>query len=296
MVLNKVKTIGKGIQAAATSDPDTRVRRLYELADPEKQFAHRTTRYINIGYWKDGTADPDRAGEDLALELAGIAGFEPADTVLDVGFGYGEQDFAWLRANRIHKVHGLEVTPRHVAGARAQAESEGLRDRADFRVGSATGLPYPDGMFDRVVALDSALHFNTRSAFFTEALRVLKPGGVLAAIDTIPLNGATPRATFRSARLSLYRFSVPDANWYDRHTYTRQLLDVGFTDPDVTSIRDRTWEGWYRYWTGLVSDPEALGKLHPEAAREFVKEWSDHRRIRREVDLLDSVTVFARKP
>ncbi len=54
--------------------------------------------------------------------------------------------------------------------------------------------------------------------------------------------------------------------------------------------------GWYRYWTGLVSDPEALGKLHPEAAREFVKEWSDHRRIRREVDLLDSVTVFARKP
>ncbi|GAA0347380.1 class I SAM-dependent methyltransferase [Streptomyces blastmyceticus] len=295
-MLRKVQSIGKAIQAVTTSDPDTRVRRLYELADPERQFAHRTTRYINIGYWEDGTRDPDRAGEDLALKLADIAGFKPGHTVLDVGFGYGEQDFAWLRGNRIHKVHGLEVTPRHVDGARAQAESEGFRERAEFLVGSATELPFEDGIFDRVVALDSALHFHPRSTFLKEALRVLKPGGVLAAIDTIPLSGDTPRDTFRTKRLSLYRFSVPDANWYDRRAYARQLLEAGFTDPDVTSIRDRTWEGWYRYWTGLVGDPEALKELHPEAAQEFVKEWSEQERIRQEVDLLDSVAVVARKP
>ncbi|MFF4406466.1 methyltransferase domain-containing protein [Streptomyces sp. NPDC001262] len=295
-MLRKVQSIGKAIQAVTTSDPATRVRRLYELADPEKQFAHRATRYINIGYWEDGTEDPDRAGEALALKLADIAGFEPDHIVLDVGFGYGEQDLAWLRANRIHKVHGLEVSPRHVEGACAQAESEGLQERTDFRVGSATELPFEAGVFDRVVALDSALHFHPRSAFFEEALRVLKPGGVLAAVDTIPLSGDTPRGTFRSPRFSLYRFSVPDANWYDRQTYARQLLDAGFTDADVTSIRDRTWEGWYRYWTGLVDDPDALKELHPEAAREFAKEWSDQERIRQELDLLDSVTVLARKP
>ncbi|MEU8546278.1 methyltransferase domain-containing protein [Streptomyces roseoverticillatus] len=295
-MLRKVQSIGKAIQAVATPDPTNRVRRLYELADPERQFTHRSTRYINIGYWEDGTEDPDRAGEALALKLADIAGFEPAHTVLDVGFGYGEQDLAWLRANRIHKVHGLEVSPRHVEGACAQAESEGLQERADFRVGSATELPFEEGTFDRVVALDSALHFYPRSTFLKEALRVLKPGGALAAVDTIPLSGDTPRGTFRSPRFSLYRFSVPDANWYDRQTYARELLDVGFTDVDVTSIRDRTWEGWYRYWTGLVDDPDALKRLHPEAAREFVKEWSDKERIRQELDLLDSVTVLARKP
>ncbi|MFD7664553.1 SAM-dependent methyltransferase [Streptomyces sp. NPDC059788] len=295
-MLNKARTIGKALHAVTTPNPDTRVRRLYELADPEKQFAHRTTRYINIGYWKDGTEDPDRAGEDLALKLADVAGFDPSHTVLDVGFGYGEQDFTWLRANRIHQVHGLEVSPRHVEGARAQAESEGLQDRADFRVGSATDLPFPDGMFDRVVALDSPMHFNPRSTFFKEALRVLKPGGVLAAIDTIPLSADTPRGTFGSPRLTLYRYSVPDANWYDRRTYARQLLDAGFTDPDVTSIRDRTWEGWYHYWTSLVDDPEALRELHPGAAQEFIKEWSDRERIRQEIDLLDFVTVYARKP
>ncbi|MEV8477545.1 methyltransferase domain-containing protein [Streptomyces sp. NPDC051173] len=295
-MLRKVQSFGKAVQAVTTADPDTRVRRIYELADPDRQFRHRATRYINIGYWEDGTADPDRAGEDLALKLADIAGFGPDDTVLDVGFGYGEQDFAWLRGNLIHRVHGLEVTPRHVEGARAQAEAEGFQERAEFRVGSATELPYENGRFDRVVALDSALHFHPRSTFFKEALRVLKPGGTLAAIDTIPLSGDTPRSTFRTNRLSLYRYSVPDANWYDRRTYARQLIEAGFTDPDVTSVRDRTWEGWYRYWAGLVSDPEALKELHPEAAREFVKEWSERERIRQEIDLLDSVAVVAHKP
>jgi len=54
-----------------------------------------------------------------------------------------------------------------------------LGDRLDLRVGSATSTPFADGSFDRVVALESALRFDTRRKFFEEAFRVLRPGGVL---------------------------------------------------------------------------------------------------------------------
>lgn len=94
--------------------------------------------------------------------------------MLDVGFGYGDQDFKWLRERQVAKVYGLNITPHHVEAAQRRAQEEGLADRTDFRLGSATELPFEDNTFDRVVALESAFHFYPRSAFFAEALRVLR--------------------------------------------------------------------------------------------------------------------------
>ena len=53
-------------------------------------MSHNTT-FINLGYWKNADCMDD-AGRDLAHLLAEHANISIGDDVLDVGFGYGDQD------------------------------------------------------------------------------------------------------------------------------------------------------------------------------------------------------------
>src|SRR5947208_1530322 len=126
----------------------------------------------NLGYWKKARTTAE-ACADLARYLATAAEFQPADEVLDVGCGCGEQDILWSRELGISRIVGMDITPRRVDLARARVAGAGLSDRIEIRHGSATELPFADESFDKVVALECALHFRTRERFFGEAFRVL---------------------------------------------------------------------------------------------------------------------------
>lgn len=295
-MFENLRILGRAIRAMATADPVMRVRRFYEIQSPDVEFANRTTRYMNVGYWEAGVTSLDVAAETLAMKLADAAEFKPDHTVLDVGFGYGDQDLAWLRDGRVAKIVGLNVTPHHVELARERAEEAGVQDRVDFRQGSATELPFEDGTFDRVVALESAFHFFPRSAFFKEAFRVLRPGGVLATADIVPVSGDTPRMAIKSGPLSFIKMSIPDENWHDRTVYEKQLADAGFVNTDVQSIQDRTWEGWRQYMVNRLNDPELQRTLKPSVYRGMAKHWGNQELLKQEIQLLDYVIAVGHKP
>ncbi len=290
--LRDVMTVGRAIRLGMCS-PDMQARRLYELF-PDSLLLERTS-YLNMGYWQSPDDTLDDAGEALAELLADQAGFREGDRVLDAGFGYGDQDFLWLRRHGLAKVVGLNVTPRQVRVAQNKAREQGLADRLDFREGSATTMDFAPDSFDRVVALEAAFHFVSREQFFKQAYGVLRPGGVLATADVVPLD-AHEAEKGREAKKGLFTFAYPDENRYEGEEYMSRLRAAGFTNVRLTSIRDKVFEPWIAFVAKKMNDPDFRGSVSKLTYRLLGGVMSDKARMREDVAGLDYVIVVAEKP
>jgi len=200
--------------------------------------------WLNLGYWKTARSYPDAAA-DLARKLADAARLGPGDVVVDAGFGFGEQDLLWVRERDVARIVGVNVTDLHVQVAKQRVAARGLEGRIDLRLASATELPLEASSVDKVVALESAFHFDTRERFFEEAARVLKPGGRIALADCMPWVGEKPSGL--ANRWGWRRWGVPPANIYDREVYAQKLAAKGFQDVEVESIRHHVFPGMHRY-------------------------------------------------
>ena len=107
---------------------------------------------------------------------------DPPATVVDVGGGPGA--YAVPLALAGHDVHLVDAMPLHVTQAR-QAAAAAETTLASAEVGDARGLAVPDASADAVLLLGPLYHLieeADRVAALIEARRVLRPGGVLAAV------------------------------------------------------------------------------------------------------------------
>ena len=237
------------------------VTRVYDLLSTD--VATQNGLYLNLGYWS-AEQTLDEACQALAALVAERASMGPGDRVLDVGFGFADQDIYWLRTYAPDHIQGLNITASQVAVARGRVRDLGLEERIDLREGSATDMPLPSDSVDTVVALECAFHFKTRERFFEEAFRVLRPGGRLVTADIIPMPLSDDWLTRLKQRWSwglvANKFAIPAENVYGRDIYAEKLEACGFGDVEVASIRDRVYTPLHDY---LSRHPETLDRLHP---------------------------------
>lgn len=102
--------------------------------------------------------------------------------VLDVASAVGHT--AWAFAPHVQHVWSTDITPEMLDLARQQATERGI-ENVTVAYADADNLPYPNAAFHLVTCRIAPHHFPSVPAFVAQAVRVLKPGGLLAVVDNV---------------------------------------------------------------------------------------------------------------
>ncbi len=203
--------------------------------------------FLSFGYWSEGARDYDEATEALLEFFLAEADIRDPELILNVCCGNGAETTRIYERLRPKKIHGIDITAPHIQTCRKRAAELGLSNELVFQQGDACKTGFPDNTFSHVIGIEGPAHFNTREAFFAEAYRVLKPGGMLMLTDSVIQKKPEGLAEAAVAQLCLRVWHMPRANWVDIHTYRRQLERVGFQVEILRSIGDRVFPGFASY-------------------------------------------------
>ena len=136
--------------------------------------------WLNLGLWEGDGSDPAEALVAVRRLVEHLAADLPVGgDVLDVGNGLGAQDPVIASVATPRSLTVVNITHSQLVAGRDRLAEAGARAvNAD-----ATRLPIRDASMDGIISVEAAFHFPSRARFFAEALRVLRPGGVLTMSD-----------------------------------------------------------------------------------------------------------------
>ena len=173
-------------------------------------------------------------GTDLGLGCGNpqaIASLQPGETVVDLGSGGGIDCFLAARqVGQSGRVIGVDMTPEMIDRARENAWNAGTRN-VEFRLGEIEHLPLADTTVD-VIMSNCVINLSPdKPAVFSEAFRILKPGGRLAISDIV---ATAPLPDEIRKNVELHVGCVAGAATIDE---TREMLaDAGFEQIRVETI------------------------------------------------------------
>ena len=157
-------------------------------------------------------------------------------TILDVGCGGGRTVSKLAAIATQGKVYGVDYSEESVA-ATQRTNARGIDlGSVEVRLGSVSQLPFSDGMFDLVTAVETHFWWPDLPGDMREVFRVTKPGGTLIVIAEV-YKGAVTRvsklAEKFAQRTGMVLLSV------DEH---REFLTrAGYSEVQVIENRSKGW-------------------------------------------------------
>ncbi len=218
---------------------------------------------LGLGYSReDVAASPEGANMGLGCgNPQAVASIKQGETVLDLGSGGGFDCFLAARAagNAGHVI-GVDMTPEMIGKARGNAEKAGF-ENVEFRLGELENLPVSDGIIDVIISNCVINLSPEKERVFSEAFRVLKPGGRLAISDVVQLR------------------ELPDGMRQDLALYTGCIAGASSTGELEALLRKAGFEN-------IRIKPK-------EESTTFIRDWMPGSRIE---EYVASATIEATKP
>ncbi len=227
--------------------------------------------WLNLGLW-EGPGDTSEAPHAVRRLVETLARELPhGGAVLDVGNGLGAQDLVIAEVVRPQNLVALNITESQLRAGRARLEAAG----AHAVLGDAVRIPVQGASVDGVISIEAAFHFPSRARFFSETLRVLRPGGVLAFSD-VASERIVPRTPGElMAGLSNLRIWGMGRDHLATSAQIRDAMVVaGFTDVGVQKVGARVFPPAIRLFRKQL---ETRGGEQPIlyrfAARLLLRQW-----------------------
>ncbi len=114
--------------------------------------------------------------------VALVSASNPA-SVLDIATGTGDLALA-LTATGAERIIGLDLAPGMLEVGRKKVAEAGKEDRIEMVLGDSESLDFADASFDAVTVAFGVRNFEDLEKGLSEIHRVLRPGGILAILET----------------------------------------------------------------------------------------------------------------
>jgi len=164
--------------------------------------------------------------------------------VLDLGCGTGI--YTKILKKKGARVWGIDISPRMIDIAKKEVKG------VEFRIGSATKLPYKSATFDIVLASLVVHYFGNIDKAFREIRRVLKKDGVFIFSSDNPVTAATHKMRGRPRKYRIFGNYFKEGKFYKRwprlgirivyqhftfQTMIRTIVRNGFTIEDFVDTK-----------------------------------------------------------
>jgi|TARA_B110000263_G_scaffold47339_1_gene39328 cyclopropane fatty-acyl-phospholipid synthase-like methyltransferase len=217
------------------------VVKLYDALSPIMEVSTGSD-MLNFGYWDESTSHPVDAQQQLCRMIGDMAEISSADLIADIGSGILGPAKIWNS-----QYPSLQISSVNVNFSQLSSVDSGNISKINS---TARLLPFLDSSLDRVIALESAQHFNPIGDFISESNRVLKENGILAL--------AIPTAIDNS---SLSNLGILKFTWSSEHYSEKYILDEitqnGFEIVDSQDIGKNVYSPLAEYY---ISNRDELRK------------------------------------
>jgi ubiquinone/menaquinone biosynthesis C-methylase UbiE len=205
-----------------------------------------------------------RWSQKLAPKFIEFAGLSSGEKVLDVGCGTGSLTFALAKSPALVEIAAIDFSPVFVEAATRRNTDP----RIKIRQADACALPFENGAFNRALSL-LVLHFVPEAGkAVAEMRRVVKPGGVVAAVVWDHFGGMpgmrmmvdTVAALSEGGRQlrSRYCFQPMMQPGEMKQTFVEQ----GLADVTETELMIRMdYQDFDDYWAPIAAGEGPLGKF-----------------------------------
>ena len=217
------------------------------------QFVSKENYFMNYGLWDTGIDNLQAANKALVKFLIEKSGLQEQlhsnQRILDVGCGYGEQDFEWLKhIDETNHITAIDISEGQIKIAAEKCQRSNLDSRLVFEKGDAHLIDkkFATDEFDVVMSVESAFHYHDRPRFFRGVSEVLKPGGTFVISDII-LNDEYEPTFLNGCFIRLYSdfLNIPGANLIKMDAWKKSLEDAGLRINECIDITDKTFIPYY---------------------------------------------------
>lgn len=137
---------------------------------------------VHYGVWYPHTRSFLEALKNTNSAMLDFAGGDKHIRILDAGCGVGGSSF-FLATTIRAQVTGITLSERQLSFANKQLDSLNLNHLVDFKLEDYAETSFADATFDLIWAIESLTSAQDKTRFAKEAMRILKPGGVLVLAD-----------------------------------------------------------------------------------------------------------------
>lgn len=156
-----------------------------------------------------------------------------SDTILDVGCGGGRTAGKLAARASLGKVYGIDYSPESVAASRKTNARWIAMGRVEIRQGTVSQLPFPDGAFDLVTAVETQYFWPDLAADMREVFRVLKPGGSFILIAEVYKGGQKMAKKLSEKHVEMKILSVEE--------HCELFARTGYAEIQVIEEREKEW-------------------------------------------------------